>query len=95
MRHSDPKLTIGVYAKASIHDLAGAVESLPDLTNPAPESEPLRATGTDSLTSHCLEVAAQGQARGQFMSPGVASWRNSRPLVGSNGSAQPPGNVGS
>ena len=34
-RHSDPKLTIGVYAKASIHDLTGAVESLPDLTNPA------------------------------------------------------------
>jgi hypothetical protein len=54
-------LTIGVYAKASIHDLTGAVEGLPDLTNPAPESEPLRATETDSVKSHCHKVAAQGQ----------------------------------
>ena len=76
VRHSDPKLTIGVYAKASIHDLAGAVESLPDLTNPAPESEPLRATGTDSLTSHCLEVAAQGQRAGD------SSCRQESPLGG-------------
>ncbi len=29
-RHSSPVLTIGVYAKASLHDISGAVESLPD-----------------------------------------------------------------
>jgi len=31
-RHSTPVLTIGVYAKTSLHDLTGAVEALPDLT---------------------------------------------------------------
>lgn len=45
-RHSTPSLTIGVYAKASLHDLAGAVSALPDLTTP-PASEAARATGTD------------------------------------------------
>ena len=31
-RHSSPSLTIGIYAKASLHDIQGAVEALPDLT---------------------------------------------------------------
>ena len=40
-RHSTPSLTIGIYAKASVHDLAGAVESLPDLTPSEPaQTEP-------------------------------------------------------
>ncbi len=49
-RHSDPGLTIGIYAKASLHDISGAVEALPDLTSKpsAPESEVLSATGTDT-----------------------------------------------
>src|SRR5205823_4557929 len=48
-RHSTPSLTIGVYAKASIHDLAGAVSGLPELTGPdnGPESAMMAATGTD------------------------------------------------
>jgi site-specific recombinase XerD len=41
-RHSTPSLTIGVYAKASLHDVAGAVEALPDLTPPAPAPCPSR-----------------------------------------------------
>jgi integrase len=51
-RHSDPKLTIGIYAKASRFDLNSAVEALPDLTpaSPATESQALRATGTDCAT---------------------------------------------
>jgi site-specific recombinase XerD len=44
-RHSTPVLTIGVYAKTSLHDIKGAVEALPDLTPRRPE--PLAATGTD------------------------------------------------
>jgi hypothetical protein len=40
-RHSTPVLTIGVYAKKSLHDLAGAVEALPDLT---PKSPPGKAS---------------------------------------------------
>jgi site-specific recombinase XerC len=46
-RHSTPSLTIGVYAKASLHDIKGAVEELPDLTRDQPDSEALAATGTD------------------------------------------------
>jgi integrase len=29
-RHSSPSLTIGIYAKASVHDIRGAVDALPD-----------------------------------------------------------------
>ncbi len=47
-RHSTPSLTIGVYAKASLHDIAGAVEALPDLgVTRHPTSEAAAATGTD------------------------------------------------
>ena len=46
-RHSTPSLTIGIYAKASLYDIAGAVEKLPDLT-PAMPSERAIMTGTDS-----------------------------------------------
>ena len=37
-RHSTPSLTIGIYAKASLHDINGAVEGLPAL--PAPRQAP-------------------------------------------------------
>jgi site-specific recombinase XerC len=55
-RHSTPSLTIGVYAKASLHDVKGAVEDLPDLTRTAPESHPqtLAKTGTDSTPVYTL-----------------------------------------
>ncbi len=60
-RHSTPSLTIGIYAKASVHDLAGAVEALPDLTAPTPRSESssLARTGTDGPI-----LAAHGQCAG-------------------------------
>jgi integrase len=48
-RHSTPTLTIGIYAKASLHDINGAVENLPDLTPANPDSESLRMTGTDGI----------------------------------------------
>ena len=61
-RHSTPSLTIGIYAKASLHDINGAVENLPDLTAPAPEPEALRMTGTDGTVTRGatrpLEVAS-------------------------------------
>ena len=31
-RHSDPKLTMNVYTKLGVHDLAGALDRLPSLT---------------------------------------------------------------
>ena len=52
-RHSTPNLTIGVYAKACIHDLVGAVEALPDLTSTPDRTEApaLAATGTEGRIS--------------------------------------------
>ncbi len=57
-RHSDPKLTIGIYAKASRYDLDSAVEALPDLTPKSPlrESGALAATGTDGATRRATEA---------------------------------------
>ena len=46
-RHSTPSLTIGLYAKASLHDIKGAVASLPDPNPKTPTLEALAATGTD------------------------------------------------
>lgn len=53
-RHSDPALTIGIYAKASLHDINGAVGALPDLTTSNPVAEAMKATGTDGQT--CSQV---------------------------------------
>jgi hypothetical protein len=44
---SDPALTIGFYAKTSLHDMQGAATRLRDPTGKAPNSEVLAATGTD------------------------------------------------
>src|SRR5262249_36571122 len=47
-RHSDIRLTMGVYTHAELYDLAGAVEGLPSLlSGPHREADALRATGTD------------------------------------------------
>ena len=45
-RHATPVLTIGVYARASLHDIAGAVDALPDLSPPTDRPEAMAATGT-------------------------------------------------
>jgi site-specific recombinase XerC len=57
-RHSKAALTIDLYAKASVHDLTGAVESLPALAAPASEKEAdtLAATGTDGSISNRLSL---------------------------------------
>ena len=50
-RHSSPSLTIGRYSHARLHDLQGALESLPSpvADTPAePEWQVLSATGTDN-----------------------------------------------
>ena len=46
-RHSTPSLTIGVYAKATVHDLAGAVGALPDIAPGTDDDARAIATGTD------------------------------------------------
>jgi integrase len=51
-RHSTPNLTIGVYARASLHDKRGAVEKLPDFSSKSPEAEAMQATGTYGAEVH-------------------------------------------
>ena len=67
-RHSTPVLTLGVYTHVGLYDQAPALDALPDLTQPAPRSEPtiLAPTGTDSATFECHKVAAQGKRRGRI-----------------------------
>jgi hypothetical protein len=70
-RHSTPSLTIGVYAEASLHDIKGAVENLPDLTPRETTPEPLAMTGTDPVVarenlSHYFPTA--GDVSGRFES---------------------------
>jgi len=62
-RHADPALTIGIYAKASLHDIHGAVENLPDLTAKPAQIEVLSATGTDGqgATQSATSVDEQGE----------------------------------
>ena len=47
-RHSTPSLTIGVYAKAALHDIQGALEALPDQNVSIATNEILSSTGTES-----------------------------------------------
>jgi hypothetical protein len=51
-RKSTPIPTIGIYAKASLHDIKGALESLPDLTGDKPGPEALQMTGTGPHSRH-------------------------------------------
>lgn len=50
-RHSDPRLTIGRYSHARLHDLAGALDALPNTQPQDPEQQSLQATGTDPAES--------------------------------------------
>src|SRR5262249_44264501 len=65
-RPSTPILTIGIYAKASLHDIRGAVDALPDLSTARPEREAAAATGTDPATPLTRDLAAPGQRPGDF-----------------------------
>jgi len=63
-RHSDPRLTIGRYSHARLHDLQGALDALPSTTPSEPYSQPqaMRATGTEDQTTEVV----RGQMRGQY-----------------------------
>ncbi len=69
-RHSTPTMTIGIYAKASLHDINGAVENLPDLSALKPRVETLRMTGTHGTVTRNdtlpLEVASDETTQVQF-----------------------------
>src|SRR5947209_12216966 len=77
-RHSTPSLTIGIYAKASLHDIKGAVESLPDQPPVAPRTEPRAATGTDAAhinTHPSLRFPYAGDGSGRILSAPVREYR--------------------
>src|SRR5262249_25170211 len=79
MRHSDIKLTMGVYTDPGLLDVRGAVEKLPALPLPSgtnPVAHAARATGTDDLLESASGAVAPTVAptrcnRGQFGSSGV------------------------
>jgi len=48
-RHSDPKLTLGVYTHLQLHDKTAALEALPPVNENKPERESRKATGTDDV----------------------------------------------
>ncbi len=67
-RHSTPTLTIGRYAQTRLHDLEGALESLPSLDAPADQgcedTSTLCATGTEGrLTPKNAQRLAQQSGR--------------------------------
>jgi hypothetical protein len=74
-RHSTPSLTIAVYAKASLHDIKGAVENLPDPTPRESAPEPLAMIGTDPIVTpiserfgHYLATGGDGSGRSESVS---------------------------
>jgi integrase len=81
-RHSTPTLTIGLYAKISLHDIKGAVENLPDLASVRKTPEKVAMTGTDSNSVHraierdlvLAATAAQTGADGQPISERFAHY---------------------
>ncbi len=59
-RHSDIKLTMNVYTHARLHDLAGAVDSLPSLLDVEQRQRGrLKATGTDPVCAGLRPVCAK------------------------------------
>ena len=71
MRHTDPRTTSKIYTDEKMLPLAAElakVPSLPDVSAPAPEAIPLRATGTDDATRAPLMHQTSGLL-GQRLAP--------------------------
>jgi hypothetical protein len=91
-QHSTPTLTIGLYAKVSLHDIKGAVENLPDVTPWESSPEPLAMTGTDPVVtlmserlSHHFPTGEDGTIRnradaGVMIGSGFESAMDHKPL---------------
>jgi hypothetical protein len=89
-RHSTPTLTIGVDAKVSLHDIKGAVESLPDLTPTESGPEALAITGTDPVVTpiskgfgHHLATGGDGSGR-ELPETGVMMGSDAQSLMDRN-----------
>ena len=79
-RHSTPTLTIGLYAKVSLHDIKGAVENLPDLTPRESSPEPLAMTGNrpGCDTHKRTPFPPFAHRRGRNYAEWVGRWRDDR-----------------
>ena len=65
-RHSTPSLTIGIYAHARLHDLTGALDSLPSTNNNTEnESVRLRKTGTNDTDCHVQRICERAERNSQ------------------------------
>jgi len=70
-RHSTPSLTIGIYAKASTDDIAGAMDRLPDLVLPKTAH-----TGVQPINegfAHYLPTTRDGQSHPQSARDGIGT----------------------
>jgi integrase len=77
-RHAKAETTLARYARASIMDVVGAVENLPDLGKRSPRAEPMAATGTDgphapgaANLAHYLPTGGDGAGRTLADSVGI------------------------
>ena len=69
-RHSDPKLTMNVYTMLGIHDLTGALDSLPGETPSVRDDEPMRATGTcDAMPAESGSADPRSRLRSSSANP--------------------------
>ena len=95
-RHSDPKLTLGVYTHLTVNDRAAALAGLPGVTPEAPRKESARATGTyDARPESAEPLAAHSAARRGHGAPQAVPTRHDGRLdSGADGSIQSPLPVG-
>ena len=70
-RHSTPSLTIGRYAHARLHDLAGALSSLPDSARDDGSREKAKATGTYDANPDASSADGAQRIRQQSVRGGV------------------------
>ncbi len=70
-RHSTPSLTIGIYAKASLHDIKGAVASLPDPSWGNSRPGAMAATGTNGAISKAPSLSLPYGGDGTGRNPSV------------------------
>jgi len=65
-RHSDPKLTLGVYTHLQAHDKTAALDALRPMTPDRPERESVKATGTYNVrATHPVEPHEKRAAHAQ------------------------------
>jgi hypothetical protein len=98
-RHSTPSLTIGIYAKASLHDIKGAVEGLPDLdTRSTPKPETMAATGTDGKRiskGFALHLPYSGDGKEREHSDSCVITQADKPILMKGPTAENTGSDGS